>query len=114
MPKLVRNDDPLNAVGQITVDYNQFAPRRNQEKALAGTGTLSHWTIHHLDIQILADLIRVICLIFHLQSTYFLPNRHRQQSTRLTSESSFLLYSLTVPQGLSKNPYTQIIPVYFL
>ena len=49
MPQLVRNDDPLNAVGQITVDYNQFAPRRNQEKALAGTGTLSHWTIHHLD-----------------------------------------------------------------
>ena len=38
MPQLVRNDDPLNAVGQITVDYNQFAPRRNQEKALAGTG----------------------------------------------------------------------------
>ena len=49
MPQLVRNDDPLNAVGQITVDYNQFAPRRNQKKALAGTGTLSHWTIHHLD-----------------------------------------------------------------
>ena len=65
MPQLVRNDDPLNAVGQITVDYNQFAPRRNQEKTLAGTGTLSHWTFHHLDIQILADLIRVICLIFH-------------------------------------------------
>ncbi len=40
MPQLVRNDDPLNAVGQITVDYNQFAPRRNQEKALAGTGLL--------------------------------------------------------------------------
>jgi hypothetical protein len=35
MPQLVRNDDPLNAVGQITVDYNQFAPRRNQEKTLA-------------------------------------------------------------------------------
>lgn len=90
MPKLVRNDDPLNAVGQITVDYNQFAPRRNQEKALAGTGALSHWALHHLDIQVLADLIRVIRLIFLFQSAYFLPNRHRQQSTHLTSESSFL------------------------
>ena len=29
MPQLVRNDDPLNAVGQITVDYTEKKPGKS-------------------------------------------------------------------------------------
>lgn len=86
MPQLVHNDDPLNAVGQITVDYNQFAPRRNQEKALAGLGACAHRPLYYLDVHARANIIRVGSLVFHFQTICFLFNRHRQQSTHLTSE----------------------------